>query len=322
MKRAATIVAMLVLGACELGGLEVEGEQAPVIGGDLTPAGLYPATGALLVDGQMSCTGTLIAPDVVLTAGHCVDSLLIGSSIPSFTLALDANSATGGEVIAGAGTRQHPDFDLTNDPVDGIGKWFDIGLVLLSEPITSVDYEILPSPQEAASGLVSGLDVEIVGYGLISNDTFEVGVKHHGVADLVEVGDWELAIAEPGQQQNCNGDSGGPAYVDIGGDRRLVGVVSRSPDEDPVCDHGGVDTRVDAYLDWIHANATIPCGSGLSEPCPEPDAGPGGGDGGPGADDGGEGGCCAVGGGSPSGSAALILAVGWLLGPHRRRRRR
>src|SRR5688500_1012701 len=44
----------------------------PVIGGTAVPAGKWPDAVAVL--GQGSCTGTLIAPDVVLTAGHCADA--------------------------------------------------------------------------------------------------------------------------------------------------------------------------------------------------------------------------------------------------------
>ena len=43
-----------------------------------------------------------------------------------------------------------------------------------------------------------------------------------------------------------------------GGGRRMVGIVSRSPDDNLVCDHGGIDTRVDYYLDWIDETLSAP----------------------------------------------------------------
>jgi MYXO-CTERM domain-containing protein len=318
------VVAGLALASCTFETLPTESDELEVIGGEPTPDGQYPATGALLVGGQPSCSGTLIAPDVVITAAHCVDNLLTGGQIPSFTLARDANTATAGEIVAGESAIGHPQFDLMSNPGTGVGQWFDIGLVVLAEDITTVDYEIMPDPTEATAGMAEGMDVELVGYGLTSVDSFEVGVKHHGLADLVEVGSHELFIAEPGQQQNCNGDSGGPAYVDIDGNRRIVGVVSRAPDQNPTCDHGGIDTRIDPYLEWIHQQVTLPCGTGLSDPCPEPDAGPdagpgGGPDGGPGADtDGGGCGCATTGGAPGSNALVALLVAGALL---RRRRR-
>ncbi len=268
------LVPLLAVAACAEP--DVALTHQPVIGGDLTPAGRYPATGALMTDlgdGPVpTCSGTLIGPRAVLTAAHCLDPELIGNAIPGFTLALDANAAGAEEIVAGAALHEHPSFDLGADITDGIGHWYDIGVLELAADAPTHDYEILPSPDEATA-LADVNQVGLVGYGLTSNDAYEVGVKHDGTADLVNVGDWELFIAQPGQQQNCNGDSGGPAFADLDGQRRIVGTVSRSPDSNTVCDHGGIDTRVNAYLDWIHQNADVPCG-GLKAPCSDS---PGGG---------------------------------------------
>src|SRR5690349_18755974 len=46
---------------------------APVVGGNAAKPGEWPDV-ALVVAPQALCTGTLIAPDVVLTAGHCIET--------------------------------------------------------------------------------------------------------------------------------------------------------------------------------------------------------------------------------------------------------
>src|SRR5688572_16628570 len=47
-------------------------DATPVINGTAVPAGKWPDAVAVL-SATGSCTGTLIAPDVVLTAGHCAN---------------------------------------------------------------------------------------------------------------------------------------------------------------------------------------------------------------------------------------------------------
>jgi hypothetical protein len=77
---------------------------------------------------------------------------------------------------------------------------------------------------------------------------------------------------------------------------------------------GGVDTRVDAYLTWIHGKVTtgIPCGSGMAPACEGGEEDP--------EDDGG---CCSTGGGGGAGAGVLGLLVGLaLVRPGARRRRR
>ncbi len=282
--------------------------QQPVIGGTLTPEGMYPATGALVLnDGygyQPTCTGTLIAPDAVLTAGHCVDDLFTNGAVPSFTLALNANGVSADQVYAGLSSHPHPSFDINTLPT-GIGRWYDIAVLKLAQPVPDAAVEILPTVEEAAL-LAPDLMLQLVGYGLTSNDTFDLGVKYHGEGRLREVAEAELLISDPGTQQNCNGDSGGPALVDLGEGLRIVGVVSRSPDDNPVCDHGGVDTRTDSYLDFIHGLVDVECG-GLADPCPCS---------GPNCPSGG----CQAGAAGSGGAAGLILVAGALLIAIRRRR--
>src|SRR5262245_43467687 len=53
------------------GDLPIASAPAPVVGGTAVPPGKWPDAVAVLAP-TAACTGTLIAPDVVLTAGHCI----------------------------------------------------------------------------------------------------------------------------------------------------------------------------------------------------------------------------------------------------------
>lgn len=80
-------------------------------------------------------------------------------------------------------------------------------------------------------------------------------------------------VALPNEPQPCFGDSGGPVLYDVGSaNYRVVGVISRTanPYLADVCDDGAIATRVDAYVDWIGGEATLPCGSGVDQTnCPD-----------------------------------------------------
>jgi secreted trypsin-like serine protease len=299
--------ALASLAACFDPALETD--EAHVIGGTLTAAGEFPGVGALMYDfgGQVlqGCTGTLIAPNAVLTAAHCVDPELTGGITPGFSLALDTTNGSANTVPALV-AYAHESFTIEVEPIDGLSEFFDIGVLILSAPITTVEPVKMPRPDQTA-GLVAGLDLAIVGYGRTSNATNDTGIMFDAMTKLVSLNPTEIQVGMGSPQpQNCNGDSGGPALAELDG-RRVVGVVSRSF-SGAECTMGGVDTRVDAYLSWIHGKVTtgIPCGSGMAEPCDD------------GEDPEDEGGCCSTGGGGGTGAGLLGLLVGLRL--FRRRR--
>ena len=306
--RFALAAAILLASACTDVDLGTTGQE--VIGGSITPEGEFPGVGALMYDdfGQgavAGCTGTLIAPDAVLTAAHCVDPDLIGDIVPGFTLAHD--TTTGPPVIvAGREAIPHEMFDIGSNPGPGLAQFYDVAVLLLAAPITEVAPIKLP-PRDEVGALVADLDLWIVGYGRTSNDTNTTGVKYDAATKLISLNASELQVSRgQGQPQNCHGDSGGPALADLGRGQRIVGVVSRSFDGGGECLNGGIDTRVDAYLDWIHGKVTtgIPCGSGLSPKCASDD----------GDDpDGDNAGCCSTSSRGAPGSIVLALIVGALV---------
>lgn len=279
-----------------------------VVGGTPSPAGRFPSVGALIADGAAYCTGTLIAPAVVLTAAHCLEGR---TTAPGFTLAQDARGAVA--VVPGVAMVAHPMWDIDRPIADGPTLYYDLGLVRLADPIDTVTPAIVPSKIEAM-GLLEGRQLTIVGYGqTIDGDAASAGVMHHAVAPIVNQSPSEMQLSEPGAPQNCYGDSGGPGFIDLGAGERVAGVVSRGATAARTCDQGGIDTRLDFFLDWLIAEVPEVCVGGQAcagglLPGPEIT--------GFGADI--TGGCADVGGG---GGAAGVLAaiVPWLL---RRRRRR
>jgi uncharacterized protein (TIGR03382 family) len=316
--RSRLLLPLLLLPACAAD--PTSSREAPVIGGEITPQGEFPSVGALWLGDGIECTGTLIRPDVVLTAGHCVEPKFVGSEVPGFTLDNDTLSAPP-TVVAGDHMVQHPMFDINVEMQPGLQQFWDVGLLFLAEPITSTPPMEMATPTEAA-GFAVNQELAIVGYGRTSDATFDYGVKYDAIANLYSWNDSEIQIGNGGTTpQNCNGDSGGPAIADFGGGARLVGIVSRSFTLDGDCAHGGIDTRVDYYRQWVldqlDGTPPLPPDAGVPDPDaaePEPQA-----DAGEVPVEGEGGGCCSTTHGSTGGSILLAAAM---LGALRRRRRR
>ena len=93
----------------------------PVVGGSQVPAGKWPDAVAVLGTSG-TCTGTLVAPDVVLTAGHCadIDPVRVAVDTPTYT--------DGGVRVAVAQVIPYPDWKNS----------YDVAVLVLAQPIEGV----------------------------------------------------------------------------------------------------------------------------------------------------------------------------------------
>jgi hypothetical protein len=282
-------------------------EEAIINGRSCTEAE-YPTAVAVITDAaitmeqfgtqeviQISCTGTLIAPDVVLTAAHCLDPTLLTMGFgevdrASYRVSSDADlSSLAGEsatlppsAIEAAEFIANPNFDInTMNSVSGPGDFSDIGLIFLSKPM-DITPAVLISREEV-SQLVAGAAVGIAGWGQQSAEQQSmweppepgsIGVKICAESTINEIGEMEMQIgSDPNSSRKCHGDSGGPTYLDVETisetKRRVVGITSHAYDESD-CQKGGVDTRVDVWLAWIDEKMTAGCTAGTRVWCEVP----------------------------------------------------
>jgi len=267
--------------------------EQEIIGGTPSGAGDYPSTGVILAVGimgqygigSMLCTGTLIAPDVVLTAGHCTENPFVGYTDEyefyfSFTTdvayfgqdTLDLPPQT--RAVRAAIPHTDWDMDVLSSFTGGLANFKDIALMVLDGEFSGVTPAMLLEDDDGAS-LAPGTSVEIAGYGQRdADDPNSFGIKYHATTHINEVGSSEMQIGDspPADPQKCHGDSGGPTFLNIDDGKdpsfRLIGVTSHAYDETD-CHRGGVDTRVDTYLDWIKQTMVATCTSGLRSSCSE-----------------------------------------------------
>jgi endonuclease G len=240
-----------------------------IVGGVETPPGKYPdcaLIGQRSPNGTASwfCTGVLVHPRVVLTAAHCQDP---ADPVNVVALAaVDVRDLGSAEVIGVRRVRVSPDYPQTTG--------HDISVLVLRRDAT------VPPVPLVDPGDIAGLGTTtLVGFGnddLLSTRGFgrqrevTVDVTHLRRGPEDDLDDAEQSLGFESDLEftaggegfdSCNGDSGGPAYVDVGGVRKVLGLTSRATaDATTPCGEGGIYTRVDtqrAFIRSVLADAGI-----------------------------------------------------------------
>lgn len=305
MLRNIIVVGVIVIGGAagaRAAGPELE---APVVGGTRVPDGTWRDVVAVVARDAV-CTGTLVAPDIVVTAAHCVEA----GPVEVITDTTDY-AAEPGDHIPVKWARAYP-------------RWrerYDVGVLML-------DHVARGRPRTVASActtrpaLVAGATVHLVGFGLATAEATDANTTLREaelrVVDPTCTSDpsCEPSVAPHGEfiaggggRDACFGDSGGPVYLDTADGPALVGIVSRGlAVPGAPCAIGGVYERVDKVVSWIQSvTGTRLARTSCDGPADDADAAA--------ADEAGAGGCAAAPG--VSGPAVWLIAIAAI----RRRRR-
>ncbi|MDY7025701.1 MAG: serine protease [Pseudomonadota bacterium] len=256
----------------------VHAQQAPVpyiIGGDDAGFDEYDFVAYLLIldtetDQAFFCTGSFIHPQYVVTAAHCLMD--------------DRVTITADEVTVRYGNQElgvlrnrrfasvsdfdvHPDFDpllLTND----------IAILKLSAAaeteVVEGDAGIVPAEvitREQVAQVESGALVSVAGWGRVEEDSDQT-------ADTLQVATMSLlpgnscervyfsgsynsktnlcaGTVETDGPAICNGDSGGPMFIEQEGDYYFMGITSAGPVECGDRNLPGIYTSVCVYLPFL-----------------------------------------------------------------------
>ncbi len=226
MKNRLLVLAVLFAMGC-VAEDDVQTQASEIVGGQVFTG--IPAVGAIMVDGEMGCTGTLIEKRKVLTAGHCLDPM-IGKSV-RFNI---------GPIAASP---------IHSIPVSGGDKHDseDIAYLILASDAPVAPMDVLRRPMDASW---VGRTLFFVGYG--DNDGWfgtGSGIKRSVGIAIDEINSTQFSHTV-GYRNTCFGDSGGPAFWKDPATNTLK-VVGVTAFGDGTCSEYGVDARVDPFLSFL-----------------------------------------------------------------------
>lgn len=194
------------------------------------------------------CTGSLIAPNVVLTAGHCIT--------PKTSYRVIDSTTQPPRLITVSKVATHPQFDMQTMLAHRATA--DVALLLLPAPVPKkepAEFGVPRAPVAPGSRFtVAGIGVTAAGSegGIGTIRSAALSVTGHP-------GTLQIRLVDPSTDNKrsgmgaCTGDSGAPVFEDQDQRTVIVGVVSWStgPGNSDGC--GGLTgvTPLTLYKDWL-----------------------------------------------------------------------
>ncbi len=205
-----------------------------IVGGHDAAPGAYPSIAEVHLAKSFLCTGTLIAPDWVLTAGHC--GSITGSAVatpvsfpgPLIDVYIGSNKAGQGESVPVSEAIVSPSYLLT--------QGYDVTLLHLSRASAMTPTKIAGASETAS--WAAGTTETIVGWGATSEGGDTPTTLQEAQVPVTTDAACASAYSEfdattmlcagfpQGGVDSCQGDSGGPMYGTVGGALRVVGATS------------------------------------------------------------------------------------------------
>lgn len=209
-------------------------------------------------EGLSSCTATLIDPEVLLTAHHCVgyqdysgesvyyepEKVSVYSGLWCGYTSLDL--AAGKEIV--------------------VNEYADIALIHLDKKIPG--HIIYPVRDEPAENI--GDEGVAVGYGVTGTDERDSGTQRWGDTHILDIWQGDNILEVGNTTGLCFGDSGGPLFTTQDGKKVVSGVAS-FVSGGCSSENGSFSVQVVKYRDWIEETMFDFTGHDLDSICGDGD---------------------------------------------------
>ena len=242
------LAALAGVAACTAPDLGAGTSARPIIGGTRDTGD--PAVVLLVIrktGTEYDCSAFVVSPHVVVTAAHCLSPSVIGTGF-TFDLFLGDNVRDAAQQtdpakwVATQSVTPHPSFNNGGNPPP-----YDVGVVVAAEALGMTP---LPLNRGAVQTGWVGQSVRSIGYGMtIPGQVSSFGVKFEASIPLAGF-DGDFVWTDDPTKCGCEGDSGGPMLLNVGGAEKVIGVdiwVSNPTS----CTGQLVAARTDVYAAFI-----------------------------------------------------------------------